>query len=52
MDRIKFLSSALKAALAFLALGPTGKAEAQSDDSGFTMSGGSVLGAANGTQGA
>ena len=52
MDRIKFLSRALQAAVALLALGPTGKAEAQADDSGFSMSGGSVLGAANGTQGA
>jgi hypothetical protein len=51
MDRLIFLSRALQMALAFLLLGP-GKSEAADDDSGFTISGGSVLGAANGTQGA
>lgn len=51
MDRFIFLSRALQVALAFLVLGPS-KSEAASDDSGFTMSGGSLLGAANGTQGA
>jgi hypothetical protein len=51
MNRLNFMSRAVQAALAFFVLGP-GKAEAADDDSGFTMSGGSVLGAANGTQGA
>lgn len=51
MDRFKFIRKALQAGLAFLFMG-TSRAESSTDDSGFTMSSGSLLGAANGTQGA
>jgi hypothetical protein len=50
MDRIRFVS---KAALATLFVLFIGKPSAEAgDDEGFTMSGGALLGSANGTQGA
>jgi len=52
MERIRFMGKMLVASLFVLAFGPPSSKAAESDEGGFTMSSGALLGGANGTSGA